>query len=47
MSFLDDKVIKELVGIKDGIKQSTNQILQPAQWKKDAGVLSNSGAKIL
>ena len=47
MSFLDDKLIKELAGIKERIKQSTYQILQPAQWNKDAEILANSGAKIL
>ena len=47
MSFLDDKLVKELAGIKERIKQSTYQILQPAQWNKDAEILANSGAKIL
>ncbi|MHA1343950.1 MAG: hypothetical protein ACTSQG_08180, partial [Promethearchaeota archaeon] len=47
MSFLDDKLVKELARIKDRLKQSTHQILQSSQWNKDAEVLANSGVKIL
>jgi len=46
MSFLDDKLVKELAKIKDRLKQSTHQILQSSQWNK-AEVLANSGVKIL
>jgi len=47
MSFLDDKLIKELAGIKERIAQSTYQILQPAQWKKDLAQSKHFESKLV